>query len=197
MIRRYKKYHRDERKSYRVNERIGAFELRVLDSEGKQLGVLKRNDALSLAREKNLDIVEIAPNATPPVAKIIDFNKFIYQLTKKKREEKKKTKQTETKEIRLGPFMTDNDLSVMVRRAEEFLEDGNKVKLVVRFAGRQITHPEFGQNVIKKAADALYNISKIEKEPHLEGRQMIAIIVPERKNTNAKEENKEIGKQTL
>lgn len=193
MIRRYKKYKRDERRAYRVNERIFAQTLRVLDAEGKQIGVLKRDEALKLAQDKGLDIVEIAPKAVPPVAKIIDFNKFLYQLTKKKREEKKKSKQTETKEIRLGPFMKDNDLSVMVRRAEEFLEDGDKVKLVVRFAGRQITHPEFGENVIRKAADALYNLSKIEREPHLEGRQMIAILAPERK-TNAKEKDKEISK---
>lgn len=180
MIRRFKKHQRDDKRFFRINERIFARTLRVLDTEGKQIGVLSREDALKLAKEKSLDLVEIAPKAVPPVAKIIDFNKFIYQVSKKKKEEKKKTKQTETKEVRLGPFMANSDLLVMTKRAHEFLEEGNKVKLVVRFAGRQITHPEFGAKVIRKAADSLSEVSKIEKEPHLEGRQMIAILSPDK-----------------
>lgn len=123
----------DIKRFYRINERIFASTLRVLDNEGKQIGVLSKAEALDKAKSENLDLVEIAPQAKPPVAKIIDFNKFLYQEEKKKREEKKKAKVSETKEVRLGPFMSDNDLSVMVKRAKDFLLAGDKVRLVVFF----------------------------------------------------------------
>ena len=179
----------DKRKFYRINERIFAATMRVLDSEGKQIGVIGKREALEIARERNLDLVEIAPNATPPVAKIIDFNKFLYQEEKKKRDEKRKTKTTETKEVRLGPFMDEHDLKIMVKRAYEFLNDGNKVRLVVKFAGRQITHPEFGAKVIDTAISELSDVSKVEKEKRFEGRQMIAILSPERKKVNGQEKD--------
>ncbi|OGH06155.1 MAG: translation initiation factor IF-3 [Candidatus Levybacteria bacterium RBG_16_35_11] len=181
-----------QRKFYRVNERIFAPSLRVLDAEGKQIGVIKREEALVRARELELDLVEIAPKAVPPVAKIVDFKKFLYQEEKKRREEKKKARVSETKEVRLGPFMDDHDLQTMVKRAREFLESGNKVRLVVRFAGRQITHPEFGEQVLGKAIDSVWDVSKIEREKHFEGRQLIVILSPERKK-HEKEENKEIS----
>ncbi len=177
MIKRFKK--KNDR-FYRVNERIQAFELRVLDSTGKQVGVMRKFEALEKARQEGLDLVEVAPNAKPPVAKIIDFKKFLYQEEKKKKEEKKKSKVSETKEVRLGPFMSDNDLQVMIRRSRDFLEAGDKVRLVLRFAGRQIIHPEFGYKVIDKVVSDLSNISKIEKDKKLEGRQLIAIISPEK-----------------
>ncbi len=178
MIKRFK---RQQGKIYRVNERIFSNSLRVIDSAGLQIGIMTKDEALAKAKSEGLDLVEIAPNAKPPVAKIIDFKKFLYQEEKRKREEKKKTKVSETKEVRLGPFMSDNDLEVMVRRSRDFLEDGNKVRLVVRFAGRQITHPEFGAKVIDKVTEKLSDVSKIEKEKKLEGKQMIAIISPEKK----------------
>ena len=140
MIRRNK--HQQDRR-YRINQQIFASPLRVLDLEGKQIGILSKDEALRIAREQELDLVEIAPAAKPPVVKIIDFNKFLYQLEKKKREEKRKAKASETKELRLGPFMSDNDLQVVIRRGREFLDDGDKVRLVVKFKGRAITHPEF------------------------------------------------------
>src|SRR5476651_1275985 len=147
--------------------------LRVLDFEGKQIGLLSRQEALEKARELELDLVEIAPNAKPPVAKIIDYNKFLYQQAKKKQEEKRKTKVTETKEVRLGPFMQGHDLDVMTGRARGFLEDSDKVRLVVKFNGRQITRPEFGRQVLLKVVQSLSDVSKIEKEPRLEGRQLV------------------------
>jgi len=184
---------------FRTNERIFANSLRVLDSEGKQIGVLSKFDALAKAREEGLDLVEIAPAAVPPVAKIIDYNKFLYQMAKKKAEEKKKAKVSETKEIRLGPFMEDHDLEVMRRRAEGFLEDGDKVRLVVKFKGRQITHPEFGFQIVKKFAQRLASVAKIEREPRLEGKQLIAILSPGRMEVqnNAKEESKKISSETI
>jgi translation initiation factor IF-3 len=199
LIKKSKRKH-NQGKFYRVNERIFAPNLRVLDTEGKQIGVISRAEALAKAHELELDLVEIAPKANPPVAKIIDFKKFLYQEEKKRREEKKKAKSTETKEVRLGPFMDDHDLEVMVRRAREFLEDGNKVRLVLKFAGRQITHPEFGQAIMDKAIGMVSDVSKIEREKHFEGRQLIAILSPDKKGNkkeevqnNEQEENKEIS----
>jgi len=171
---------KQQEKRYRINSRIFASPLRVLDVEGKQIGVISKDEALRLAQEQELDLVEIAATAKPPVAKIIDFNKFLYQQAKKKQEEKKKAKTSETKEIRLGPFMSDNDLQVMIRRGREFLEDGDKIRLVVRFRGRQITRSEFGKGVIQKVVDALADISKIDREPHFEGRQLVAMLSVEK-----------------
>lgn len=196
MIRRGYKKQQEKKVFYRTNERIMANSLRVLDTEGKQIGLLSRQEALEKARELELDLVEIAPNAKPPVAKIIDFNKFLYQQAKKKQEEKRKTKVTETKEVRLGPFMQGHDLDVMTGRARGFLEDSDKVRLVVKFNGRQITRPEFGRQVLMKVVQSLSDISKIEKEPRLEGRQLVTILAPERK-TNAKEKDQEISQPTI
>lgn len=178
MIRRPK--FKQQEKRYRLNHRIFASPLRVLDNEGKQVGVISKEEALKLAQEQELDLVEIAPQAKPPVARLIDFNKFLYQQSKKKQEEKKKTKNSETKEIRLGPFMSDNDLQVMIRRGREFLEAGDKIRLVVRFRGRQITRSEFGKGVIHKVVEALSDISKIDREPHFEGRQLVAMLSVEK-----------------
>jgi translation initiation factor IF-3 len=192
LIKRYKRKE-DTRKFYRVNERIFAPTLRVLDTDGKQIGILSKFEALSKAKSEELDLVEVAPMAKPPVAKIIDFKKFLYQEEKKKREEKKKAKTSETKEIRLGPFMSDNDLGVMVRRSREFLEAGDKVRLVVSFSGRQITHPEFGHRILDKVLESLSDISKLDRERRLEGKKLIALVSPERKKQDGKEENKEIS----
>jgi len=205
LIKRYKP-RVDTRRNYRVNERIFASTLRVLDSEGKQIGVLSKFEALQKAREQELDLVEIAPMAKPPVAKIIDFKKFLYQEEKKKREEKKKARTSETKEVRLGPFMSENDLGVMARRAREFITQGDKVRFVVVFSGRQITHPEFGHRVLDKVLGLIADISKVERERHLEGKKLIILVSPERrrpealaegKKQNDKEENKEVGSETL
>ncbi|MBA3723477.1 MAG: translation initiation factor IF-3 [Candidatus Levybacteria bacterium] len=187
--------YKQQEKRYRTNNRIYASPLRVLDVEGKQIGVLTKEEALRLAHEQDLDLVEVAPMAKPPVAKIIDYNKFLYQLSKKKQEEKKKAKTSETKEIRLGPFMSDNDLQVMIRRGREFLEDGDKVRLVVKFRGRQITRSEFGRQVIYKVVDALQDISKVDRDPKFEGRQMVALLSVE-KGKKAKEEEPVVPSKT-
>ncbi len=184
MIKRFKPR---SKQIYRLNQRIFASTLRVIDAEGKLIGVLSRQKAQELAKEQELDLVEIAPKAQPPVAKIIDFNKFLYQKSKKEKEEKKHAKSTDTKEIRLGPFMSDNDLSVMIRRGREFLEDGHKIKIVLKFRGRQIVHPEFGHKTIGKLAAELSDISKVDREARFEGRQLVALLSPE-KGKKQKEE---------
>src|SRR3990167_2379010 len=194
LIKRSKK-RQENRKFYRVNERIFSGTLRVLESDGKQLGILSRFDALNKARQLGLDLVEIAPNAKPPVAKIIDFKKFLYQEEKKKKEERKKSKASETKELRLGPFMNDHDLMVVLKKAREFLGDGNKVKFVVKFAGRQITHPEFGERILEKTIEYLSDISKIEREKHFEGKQLITILSPQRNVGRSNQEARLQAKQ--
>ena len=196
MIKRFHKRQDTQTVYYRINERITAPQLRVLDGEGKQIGVLSKQDALLKAKEEGLDLVEIAAQANPPVVKIIDYKKFLYQQAKKKQEEKRNAKSTETKEVRLGPFMDDHDLQIAANRAQSFLEDGNKVRFVVKFRGRQITRPEFGFEVVRKITEILLPISKIEKEPKLEGKQLITIVSPERKK-DAKEENQTISEQTI
>jgi translation initiation factor IF-3 len=180
LIRRFNKKRQDTRKFYRINERIFASLLRVLDQEGKQIGVLSRFDALQKAKELGVDLVEVAPMANPPVVRIIDFKKFLYQESKKKNEEKKRSKVSETKEIRLGPFMNDHDLETMIRRGTDFLKDNDKVRLIVKFMGRQIAHPEFGKDTMQKVIDALKDLSKLEREPHFEGKQLIAILSPDK-----------------
>lgn len=179
MIRKHKT--QQTKKFYRINERIYATTLRVIDDTGKQIGVLSKFEALEKARNAGLDLVEIAPLAKPPVAKIIDFKKFLYQEEKRKREEKRKTKSSDTKEVRLGPFMSDNDLGNMIKRCREFLTEGNKIKLVVKFRGREVTRSEFGRIVMDKVIAAVQDISKVDREAKMEGRQMVAVVSPERK----------------
>ncbi len=197
MIKRFKR-RQEQRKFYRTNERIFAHTLRVLDNEGKQIGVLSKFEALTKAKEAGMDLVEVAPTASPPVAKIIDFKKFLYQEEKKKKEEKKKSKVSETKEVRLGPFMNDHDLEVMIRRAKEFLTNNDKVRLVVKFKGRQITHPEFGKTVVQKVIDSVSDIGKVDRDPHFEGKQLLALLSPEsKKKGKVHEENKEVSAQAI
>lgn len=196
MIKRFKRY-KTHSFFYRTNERINVLTLRVLDKEGKQIGILSKFEALQKAREAGLDLVEVAPTASPPVARIIDFNKFLYQLEKKKREEKRKAKISETKEIRLGPFMSEHDIKVMIKRAKEFLTDGDKVKLVVKFIGRQITHPEFGQKILNKVIESVSDIAKVEREARFEGKQLISVLAPERKKKTNENENQKISSQTI
>lgn len=170
--------------------------LRVIDAEGKQIGVLPRHEALQMSRNQGLDLVEIAAKANPPVVKLIDFKKFLYQEEKKKREEKRKAKTTETKEVRLGPFISDNDLHVMIRRCEDFLGDGNKVRLVVKFKGREMARTNFGREVILKVIAAVNDLSKVDREPKLEGRQMVAVLSPERKK-HEKTQSEEVRSQAV
>jgi len=192
LIKRFHKRPVQQKQQYRINERIWASSLRVLNSEGKQIGILSKMEALQKAKEEELDLVEIAPTAKPPVAKIIDFKKFLYQQEKKQQEEKKKAKITETKEVRLTPFISTHDLETVTKRAQGFLGNGDKVRFVVKFAGRQITHPEFGYELLKKIFAMLSGLAKVEKEPRLEGKQLIAILAPERKQ-HAKEKNQQIS----
>lgn len=134
------------------------------------------DEARKLSDEQELDLVEIAPMAKPPVARLIDYSKFLYQLKKKKQEEKKKSVTSETKQIRMGPFIGDHDLDIKVKRAKEFFDDGDKVKFEVRFRGREFTKKELGEQVLRKVITKLEDVAKVEREPHMEGRQMVTIL---------------------
>lgn len=173
-------FHRQKRYQqpyYRLNTLINAEKLRVIDSDGKQIGIIDRNKALSLAQEQNLDLVEIAPNASPPVAKIIDFKKFKFEQDKKNRQAKKASK-VEIKEIRLGPFTSKHDLEIRIGKARGFLKEKNRIKIVVQFKGRQITRKQFGEEIIKKFIDSLADLSKIERPPHFEGHRLVVSLSP-------------------
>lgn len=161
---------------YRINSQIIARELRVLDESGKQIGLLGRDEAIQKAADQEMDLVEIAPKAVPPVAKIIDYSKFLYQLKKRKQEEKKKTVTSETKQIRMGPFIGDHDLDIKLKKAREFVSDGDKVKFVIRFKGRQITRKDIGEDVLKKVVDKMQDVAKVEREIHSEGRQLAMVV---------------------
>jgi len=167
-------------KFYRINQYIQAKEVRVVDESGKQIGIMPIFAAIQKAREAGIDLVEVAPNAKPPVAKIIDFKKFKYLEAKKEREEKKGQKGGELKEVRFTPFIAQNDLNIRVERIKEFLKEGNKVRVIVRFSGRQITKKDFGYKVINQVIEKLGELAKKESEPKFLGRELSLILAPKR-----------------
>lgn len=161
---------------YRRNGNITAQTIRLLDEEGKQIGVVSRDEAIRLSKEEEKDLVEIGPNAEPPVVKLIDYSKFLYQLKKKKQEEKKKTATSETKQIQMGPFIGEHDLDIKLKKAAEFVKDGDKVKFIIKFKGRAITKREIGFELLKKVIAKLSEVAKVEKEMQMEGRQMVMVM---------------------
>ncbi|MCX8009261.1 MAG: translation initiation factor IF-3 [Patescibacteria group bacterium] len=167
---------------YRINYQITSPTLRLLDEEGKQIGVVSKIEALQKAKELNVDVVEIAPNANPPVAKLIDFKKFKYQESKKEREAKKAQKNVGVKEVRLRPFIAQHDFDTRLAQAREFLADGNQLKITVFFKGREITRKEFGFSVMNQFIEKLEGI-KIVREPRMEGKTLTAMVVRDKKNS--------------
>lgn len=172
---------RQPAKFYKINQYIQAPQLRVVDDKGGHLGIMSKDAALAKAHEANLDLVEVASSANPPVAKIIDFAKFKYQERQKDAEGLKKSKAQDIKEIRFTPFIAENDFNTRIQKAIEFFEDGDKVRIVVKFVGRQITHKEFGDKVIDKAIAALADYSTVEREAQLRGKLLIATLNPTKK----------------
>lgn len=183
---------------YRINEHIQATQLRVINSQGEPLGIITRQEALEKAKAQGLDVVEVAPNASPPVARIIDFQKFKYTESKKERAAKKGG-DSQVKELWFSPRIAEHDLGVRLNRIDEFLKEGHKVKLTVKFRGREMAHPEFGHLVLQKALEKLGDRVAIEREAKMEGRK-ISMIIAKSKGTvkseadgeeqNAKTENK-------
>ncbi|CAA9565169.1 MAG: Translation initiation factor 3 [uncultured Thermomicrobiales bacterium] len=167
-------------KPVRVNERIRIREVRLIDEEGTQLGIVPTFQALSIARERGLDLVEVAPNAIPPVCRIMDYGKARYEQSRKERESRRNSKAITIKEVRLKPKTDDHDLDTKSRRAKEFLEDGDKVKLTVLFRGRENLHPEVGRALLDRMLDQLGPYAIIESTPRLEGRNMSAMLAPKK-----------------
>ena len=153
--------------------------MRIIDVDGKQLGVLPRSEALRLAEERDLDLVEVAPNADPPVAKLMDFGKYQYEKAKREREARKARKEIEVKEIRLRPKTGEHDIGFKLKQAREFLADGAKVKVRIRFRGREITHPEVAMELLERVAKDLSDVSIVEKHPGFEGRTILMILAPD------------------
>ena len=170
---------RREHLFYRVNWQIRAEKVRLIDEEGKQLGVFPISKAREIAQKAGLDLVEIAPRANPVVVKLVDYHKFKYQQEKKKREERKKEKGG-VKEIRITPFIAEGDLEIRVKRAKKFLKEGKRLKLVVRFIGRQIANKQFGYQAIENFKERIKEEGEQEGEPKLTGKRLISFFKPKR-----------------
>ncbi|MCF6776389.1 translation initiation factor IF-3 [Thiotrichales bacterium 19X7-9] len=158
-------------------------EVRLIDNEGQQVGVVSTRDALNQAQELNLDLVEVSPQAQPPVCRIMNYGKYLFEQNKKKSEAKKKQKQMQVKEIKLRPVTEEGDYQVKLRNLIKFLEHGDKVKITVRFRGREMSHQELGMAMMKRIQSDLEELAVVEHMPKLEGRQMIMIMAPGKKKT--------------
>jgi translation initiation factor IF-3 len=162
----------------RVNTEISVPNVRLVDAKGEMIGVVSRNDALERAAQAGLDLVEVAANADPPVCKILDYGKYKYEEQKKKNEARKKQKVIEVKEIKLRPGIDQHDYDVKMRSMVSFIEEGDKVKVTMRFRGRELAHQDLGMNVLMRVKDDLDAIAKVEQFPRMEGRQMVMVMSP-------------------
>ncbi|MGG4603965.1 translation initiation factor IF-3 [Paenalcaligenes sp. Me131] len=169
-----------ERK-HRINGEIRIPEVRLIGIEGEQLGVVKVADALDMAEEHDVDLVEIAPQAEPPVCRLMDYGKFRYQEQKRQQEARSKQKIIQIKEVKFRPGTDDGDFNVKLRNVRRFIEDGDKVKVSLRFRGREMAHQELGMRVLERVRDEVEEICQVEAMPKLEGRQMIMVLAPKKK----------------
>jgi translation initiation factor IF-3 len=161
-----------------VNEQIRIPQLRVVDEEGEQLGVLDRNEALDIARERGLDLVEVAPNARPPVCRIMDYGKFKYEESKKAKRAKQKQHQQRVKTVKFRPKTEEHDYSFKKKHIIEFLDEGAKVKVVVMFRGREMAHVELGERIIQRLLEDLQDVAMLDDDPKLEGRNLTLMVSP-------------------
>lgn len=167
-----------------VNDGIRAREVRLIAADGEQLGIKSTQDAIALADSANLDVVLVAPTAKPPVARIMDYGKYRFELQKKQRDARKKQKTINVKEVRLSPTIEENDFQTKLNNAVKFLEKGAKVKVSIRFRGRAITHKEIGRKVLLKLADATKDIATVESAPKMDGRSMFLLLAPKADKEN-------------
>lgn len=166
----------NDKKSVRVNDEIRAKSIRLIDADGEQAGVVSVHDALMQARDAGLDLVEIAPNADPPVCRIMDYGKYLFEANKKKTAQKRKQKQSQVKEIKFRPNTDVGDYKVKMRKILQFLEDGDKVKVTVRFRGREIMHHELGLDLLRRVEADLHEKANIDLSPKQEGRQITMVL---------------------
>jgi translation initiation factor IF-3 len=167
-------------KRVRRNEEIDAQEVRVIDAEGEQAGVMPLPDAIELAKNVSLDLVEVSPNAEPPVCRIMDFGKYLFEQNKKAQSSKRKQKQVHVKEIKFRPGTDEGDYQVKLRKLVQFLENGDKTKVTLRFRGREMAHQELGANLLARVRDDLEEYATVEQMPQMEGRQMIMVMAPKK-----------------
>ncbi|MBC7081993.1 MAG: translation initiation factor IF-3 [Firmicutes bacterium] len=165
-------------KDLRVNEAIRAREIRLIDENGEQLGIMVVREGLRIAAERGLDLVEVAPNAKPPVCRLLDYGKYKYEQAKRDREARKKQRTMDIKEVRMTPKIEGHDFQVKVRNAQKFLQDGDKVKATVRFRGREIVHADIGRALLLDLAEEVKDYGVIEREPRVEGKHMIMVLAP-------------------
>ena len=163
-----------------INEQIRDREVRLIGEDGEQLGIMSAREAMKIAMEAELDLVKIAPTAKPPVCKIIDYGKYKYEQTRKEKEAKKKQRTVEIKEVRLSPNIDTNDLNTKVNNAKKFISKGNKVKVTLRFRGREMAHVQQSRHILDDFAEMLSDIAVIEKAPKLEGRNMSMVLTEKR-----------------
>uniref|UniRef100_UPI00054E8C5E translation initiation factor IF-3 n=1 Tax=Caldanaerobius polysaccharolyticus TaxID=44256 RepID=UPI00054E8C5E len=161
-----------------VNEEIRDKEVRLIDVDGQQLGIMSARDAQIIANKRQLDLVKVAPMANPPVCKLMDYGKYKYQMTKKEKEARKKQKTIEVKEIRMTPGIEEHDFNVKVKNAQKFLKDGNKVKVTIRFRGREMNYTDIATDLLNKFADKLKEEGSVEKKPVIDNKNMYMIISP-------------------
>ena len=159
-----------------VNERIRFKEVQVIDEQGQKLGTMSSNEALDLAYEKKLDLVLVAPNTNPPVCKIMNYGKYKFEQSKREKEAKKKQKVSEVKEIRITPNTEEHDFNFKAKNARKFLEDGCKVKITVRFRGRELNYAKAGEDLLNKFAEELSEVANVDKKPSLEGKNMFILL---------------------
>ena len=165
-------------KEFRINDRIRTREVRLIDENNAQLGIVPTFQALNLARERGLDLVEVAPTAVPPVCRILDYGKFKYEQSKKEREARKNQKNVLLREIRMKPKIDDHDIDFKTRTVEKLLKEGDKVKVTIMFRGREVTHPQIGRALLDRVYERVKEIGQIEKPASMEGRHMTMILVP-------------------
>ncbi|MDR3300844.1 MAG: translation initiation factor IF-3 [Candidatus Accumulibacter sp.] len=168
-------------KSHRINEEINTPEIRLIGAEGEALGIVSARQALYLAEEAGVDLVEIAPLAQPPVCRIMDYGKFKYQEQKRQHEQKLKQKQIQVKEVKFRPGTDENDYQIKLRNMTRFLQEEDKVKVTLRFRGREMAHQDIGMRQIERIKTDLHDLAMVEQMPKMEGRQMVMILAPGRK----------------
>ena len=161
-----------------VNEQIRSKEVRLIGKDGDQVGVVSRDEALRIAEQENLDLVLVSPNAKPPVARVIDYGKYRYEQQKREKEQRKKQKTVNVKEIRLSPTIDDHDFETKMRQGRGFVEKGDKVKVSIRFRGRAITHKDIGREVLERFAEGMKDVAQVESKTQMEGRNMFMMLAP-------------------
>lgn len=164
--------------STRVNRAIRAREVRLIGADGQQLGIMPTRDALAIAEEQELDLVEVAPNADPPVCRLMDYGKYLYEKQKRERESRKAQKQIEVKEVRLRPKTDEHDIQVVLTKIRKFAKEGAKIRVRIRFRGREIYHPEVAQELLDRVAREVSDVTTVESRPILDGRSMVMVLAP-------------------